>query len=41
MLLRDPGKRREMGRAARAHARENFSLERVTDAYEALYRGGA
>ena len=31
-------KRQEMGRAARKHVEENFSLDRVVDMWEALYR---
>jgi len=31
-------KRREMGQAARKHVKENFSLDRVVDMWEALYR---
>jgi hypothetical protein len=28
-----------MGRAARRHALDRFSIDRMTDAYEAIYRG--
>jgi glycosyltransferase involved in cell wall biosynthesis len=31
-------KRREMGKAARKHVEDNFSLDRVVDMWEALYR---
>jgi len=31
-------KRREMGRAARKHVEENFSLDHVVDLWEALYK---
>ena len=31
-------KRRELGRAARKHVEENFSLDRVVDMWEALYK---
>jgi glycosyltransferase involved in cell wall biosynthesis len=37
-LLNDAGRRAELGAAARARARAQFSMERMTDAYEALYR---
>ena len=44
-LLRDPGLRRRMGRAARRRVREHFSIERmvadVEGVYAALLRGGA
>ncbi|HUM04192.1 MAG TPA: glycosyltransferase [Terriglobales bacterium] len=36
-LLEQPALRQEVGRNARAFVRENFSLERVQDAYEELY----
>ena len=39
-LGEDAVKRRAMGEAARTHALARFSLERMADAYEALYRGG-
>lgn len=38
-LARDPVRARAMGRAARRHALERFSIDRMTDAYEAIYRG--
>jgi len=31
-------KRREMGKAARKHVEENFSLDRIVDMWEALYK---
>jgi glycosyltransferase involved in cell wall biosynthesis len=31
-------KRREMGKAARKHVEDNFSLDRVVDMWEALYK---
>ena len=37
-LFRQPGRALELGRAARAGAEHAFSLRRVTDEYEALYR---
>ncbi|HTY76718.1 MAG TPA: N-acetyl-alpha-D-glucosaminyl L-malate synthase BshA [Candidatus Bathyarchaeia archaeon] len=37
-LLRDPERRRALGRAARARARELFSAEVIVPRYEALYR---
>ena len=39
-LARDPGRVRALGAAARRHALARFSLDRMTDKYEALYRGG-
>lgn len=38
-LARDPDRARAMGRAARHHALDRFSIDRMTDAYEAIYRG--
>jgi hypothetical protein len=29
-----------MGRASRSYALQRFSIERMTDAYEHIYRGG-
>jgi glycosyltransferase involved in cell wall biosynthesis len=37
-LLRDPSKRTEMGRRARARALERFSVARMARSYEELYR---
>jgi len=36
-LTMDPTKRRELGKMARAHIIENFSLEKMISRYEALY----
>ena len=36
-LMRDEGRRREMGKAAREHVCESFSLDRFLDAMRALY----
>jgi len=38
-LARDRYRARAMGRAARSHALDRFSIDRMTDAYEAIYRG--
>jgi glycosyltransferase involved in cell wall biosynthesis len=38
-LAREPRAARMMGQAARRHALANFSIERVADAYERIYRG--
>jgi glycosyltransferase involved in cell wall biosynthesis len=38
-LARDPARARAMGLAARRHALERFSIDRMADAYEAIYRG--
>jgi glycosyltransferase involved in cell wall biosynthesis len=38
-LMRDRGRARAMGESARRHALARFSLDRVTDAYESLYKG--
>jgi glycosyltransferase involved in cell wall biosynthesis len=38
-LVNDPAKRRALGAAAAKAAERRFSLERMTDAYEAIYRG--
>jgi glycosyltransferase involved in cell wall biosynthesis len=38
-LSRDRARARAMGEAARAHALAAFSIERVADAYERIYRG--
>jgi glycosyltransferase involved in cell wall biosynthesis len=38
-LARDGELARAMGKCARRHALANFSIERMTDAYERLYRG--
>ncbi len=38
-LGKDEARRRAMGAAAREHALARFSLEKMTDRYEALYRG--
>jgi glycosyltransferase involved in cell wall biosynthesis len=40
-LARDSGRARAMGEAARRHALARFSIERVADAYERIYRGVA
>lgn len=37
-LLSNAGRRAELGAAARARAHAQFSMDRMTDAYEALYR---
>jgi glycosyltransferase involved in cell wall biosynthesis len=37
-LLRDPGLRERLGRAARDRAMREFSIDAMTEAYEALYR---
>lgn len=37
-LRDDPERRRCMGEAARGHAHRSFSLEKMTDRYESLYR---
>jgi glycosyltransferase involved in cell wall biosynthesis len=37
-LLPDPSERARLGAAALARARSKFSLDRMTDEYEALYR---
>ncbi len=38
-LARDPDRARAMGAAARRHALDHFSIDRMSDAYEAIYRG--
>lgn len=38
MLERSPKERRELGASAKKRVEENYSLERVTKAYEAMYR---
>ncbi len=38
-LVRDGDLAQAMGRSARRHALANFSIERMTDAYERLYQG--
>lgn len=38
-LARRPHEARAMGESARRHALDSFSIERMTDAYEAIYRG--
>ena len=38
-LARDGALRLAMGEAGRAYALENFSIERMADAYERIYRG--
>jgi glycosyltransferase involved in cell wall biosynthesis len=38
-LARDPARARAMGARARRHALARFSIDRMTDAYEAIYRG--
>lgn len=38
-FVRDPAKARVMGQAARREAFEHFSVERMADAYERIYRG--
>ena len=38
MLIREPARRVELGRAARQRARERFSAEVIVPRYEALYR---
>jgi glycosyltransferase involved in cell wall biosynthesis len=40
-LAREPGRRRELGEAARKHCVENFSYERMLDRMEAIYRDAA
>jgi glycosyltransferase involved in cell wall biosynthesis len=40
-LARDPARLRAMGEAARRHALASFSIERMADAYERIYRGFA
>ena len=37
-LIKDPAKARKMGEAGRRRARERFTLKRVVDEHEALYR---
>src|SRR5262249_12915794 len=37
-LIRDPARRRALGRAARARAREMFSADVIVPRYETLYR---
>ncbi|MDP9175918.1 MAG: N-acetyl-alpha-D-glucosaminyl L-malate synthase BshA [Planctomycetota bacterium] len=37
-LIKNPGRRKEMGEAARIQARERFSAEIIVPRYEALYR---
>jgi glycosyltransferase involved in cell wall biosynthesis len=37
-LMSDPARARAMGEAARRHALARFSIDRMTDAYEVLYR---
>jgi hypothetical protein len=37
--MRDPARARAMGESARRHALARFSIDRMTDAYEGLYRG--
>jgi glycosyltransferase involved in cell wall biosynthesis len=37
-LIHDPSRRRALGRAAQAHARERFSAAVIVPRYEALYR---
>jgi glycosyltransferase involved in cell wall biosynthesis len=37
-LMRDPSRARAMGESARRHALARFSIDRMTDAYEGLYR---
>jgi glycosyltransferase involved in cell wall biosynthesis len=37
-LLRDPGLARRMGAAGRARALAEYSVERMTDAHERIYR---
>jgi glycosyltransferase involved in cell wall biosynthesis len=39
-LLENPLARKEMGKAARAFAFARFSLAKMVDAYEAIYRDG-
>jgi glycosyltransferase involved in cell wall biosynthesis len=38
-LLNEPERRRVMGLAARAHVERNYNMERIVDAFEALYAG--
>jgi glycosyltransferase involved in cell wall biosynthesis len=38
-LVRDRPRARALGEAARAHALARFSIERMADAYERIYRG--
>ena len=38
MMALPEAERRAMGRAGRAHTKANYSLERVVDQWEALYR---
>ena len=40
-LCRDPQRRLEYGAAGSRHVRENFSLRRTVEQYEALYAGGS
>jgi glycosyltransferase involved in cell wall biosynthesis len=40
-LARDPARTRAMGESARHHALAVFSIERMADAYERIYRGHA
>jgi glycosyltransferase involved in cell wall biosynthesis len=39
VLAGDPIRRHEMGESARRHALASFSIERMADAYERIYRG--
>jgi len=39
-LVRDPARARSLGAAAREHALARFSIERMADDYERIYRGG-
>jgi glycosyltransferase involved in cell wall biosynthesis len=39
-VLADPDERRRLGAAAQARAQAHYSMARMTDAYEALYRQG-
>ena len=36
-LMRDPARRRTLGRAAQVRARELFSADRIVPSYQALY----
>jgi glycosyltransferase involved in cell wall biosynthesis len=38
-LLDDPGRRRDLGEAARRRALERFSWARVAESYETILRG--
>ncbi len=40
-LARDPGRTRALGESARQHALASFSIERMADAYERIYRGAS